>query len=308
MSFWFVFHKITTNANLEQFFVEIQKMPPVSIWGHLLLVFALMFVNWFIEAQKWRYLTQKIEPMHFWRSVQGVFSGLCWAVFTPNRIGEYGGRIFFLKPRKRAFGLMAMAVGNVAQMILTNVFGALAMAIFLLKFQQLPTVFNLLIVVIAVFFSAMLLFMYFNISGIESILLRIKFLRKFERFFKVLRNYHFRQLFNVLGFAALRYTVFTTQYFIFFHWLMPEMQIADILLMTIILLFVQSALPSLDIFDIGVRSITALYFFNYVTTDDISVIAGTAGIWLINIIIPAVIGSVFVFKINIFDKEHSTSS
>ncbi|MOA50547.1 hypothetical protein D3C78_1735740 [compost metagenome] len=71
-------------------------------------------------------------------------------------------------------------------------------------------------------------------------------------------------------------------------------------MMVSILFFVQSTLPSLDLFDIGVRSVTAAYFFRFVTSHEVAVIACTASIWLINIIIPAILGSYFVFKLNFF--------
>ncbi|MNL85549.1 hypothetical protein D3C87_2138990 [compost metagenome] len=71
-------------------------------------------------------------------------------------------------------------------------------------------------------------------------------------------------------------------------------------MMVSILFFVQSTLPSLDLFDIGVRSVTAAYFFSFVTSHEVAVIACTASIWLINIIIPAILGSYFVFKLNFF--------
>jgi hypothetical protein len=71
-------------------------------------------------------------------------------------------------------------------------------------------------------------------------------------------------------------------------------------MMISILFFVQSTLPSLDLFDVGIRSVTASYFFGYVTGHDVAVIACTASIWLINIIIPAILGTYFVFKLNFF--------
>jgi hypothetical protein len=74
-------------------------------------------------------------------------------------------------------------------------------------------------------------------------------------------------------------------------------------MMVSILFFVQSTLPSLDLFDIGVRSVTASYFFSFITDQDVAVIACTACIWLINIIIPAVLGSYFVFKLNFFGNH-----
>ena len=74
-------------------------------------------------------------------------------------------------------------------------------------------------------------------------------------------------------------------------------------MMIFILFFIQSALPSLDLLDIGVRSMTATYFFAFLTHQDIAIMAATACIWLVNLIIPAILGSVFVFKLNFFGNN-----
>jgi uncharacterized membrane protein YbhN (UPF0104 family) len=85
-----------------------------------------MFVNWFLEAGKWKYLMSHIEPISFYRAIESVFCGLTLAIFTPNRLGEYGGRVFFLSPKRRIVGIVAMSVGSIGQLVLTNVFGAIA--------------------------------------------------------------------------------------------------------------------------------------------------------------------------------------
>lgn len=67
--------------------------------------------------------------------------------------------------------------------------------------------------------------------------------------------------------------------------------------------FIQSALPTLDIVDVGLRGMTAATFFGYITTQKLAVIACVSSIWFINLIIPAVIGSIFVLKIKFFDRN-----
>jgi len=63
------------------------------------LVFVLMLINWLLEALKWQYLTRNLEQITFWKAIECVFCGLTWAIFTPNRLSEYGGRVMFLSPR-----------------------------------------------------------------------------------------------------------------------------------------------------------------------------------------------------------------
>lgn len=64
-------------------------------------------------------------------------------------------------------------------------------------------------------------------------------------------------------------------------------------------------MPSLDLLDIGLRATTAAYFFSFVTDQEIAVMAAIASIWLINLIIPAILGSVFVLKLNFFGSNRN---
>jgi len=73
--------------------------------------------------------------------------------------------------------------------------------------------------------------------------------------------------------------------------------------MVFIVFFIQSALPSLDLLDVPVRATAATTLFAYVTHQQIAVIAAFTSIWFINLIIPAILGSAFVFKLKFFDRN-----
>lgn len=221
-------------------------------------------------------------------------------MFTPNRLGEYGGRVFFLSPKRRIIGAVAMAVGNIGQMVLTNIFGSIAICVFIYRFKPMDSMFFLLLCILASIFCAFLAIFYFNIRWLNGLLLSMRFTRKYKKFYTILARYRKAELFRILLYCLARYAVFSTQYFIMFFWLIPELAFADVLMMVCILFFVQSNLPSLDLFDIGIRSVTALFFFEFITSQSAAVVACTASIWLINIIIPAILGSYFVFKLNFF--------
>jgi hypothetical protein len=305
-AFWFIYHKLISNGDLKQFLLLIEEMPKVQMWSVMSLVFALMFLNWILESVKWKRLISSVENISLWESIESVFCGLTWAVFTPNRVGEYGGRVFFLSPKRRIIGVVAMAVGNIGQMVLTNVFGAVSVCIFIYRFKPLDNALFLAICVMAGAFCLFFIVFYFNIRWLNGILLSMKFTRKYKKFYTILSRYKKLELFRILMFCLARYLVFSTQYFIMFYWLIPNLHYLDIIMMVCILFFVQSALPSLDLFDIGIRSVTALFFFKYLTSHNTAVVACIASIWLINIIIPAILGSYFVFKLNFFgNRQHN---
>ncbi len=299
-AFYFIYTKLTTNQDLKDFQQLLRQIPLTEIIFVLALVIMLMFLNWGLEAIKWRRLVEPIERISLWKSIESVFCGLTWAVFTPNRIGEYGGRVFFLSPKRRIIGAVAMAVGNIGQMVLTNIFGSIALCAFIFRFQALDQLFFLFLCVLAFIFCSFLAIFYFNIKWLNGLLLSMRFTRKYKKFYTILARYRKLELFKILMFCLGRYVVFSTQYFIMFFWLIPNLHFIDVLMMVCILFFVQSNLPSLDLFDIGIRSVTALFFFNFITDQSAAVVACTASIWLINIIIPAILGSYFVFKLNFF--------
>jgi hypothetical protein len=303
-AFWFIYNKLVTNNNLHNFREILSGLPAAEIITVISIVLLLMLLNWGLEALKWKRLLSQVEKLSIWRAIESVFCGLTWAVFTPNRIGEYGGRVFFLSPKRRVIGIVAMAVGNIGQMVLTNVFGAICICIFICRFVHLDYRLLYALVVLSVMFCLFFIVFYFNIRWLNGLLLSMRFTRKYKKFYSILGRYQKAELFKILMFCLARYLVFSTQYFIMFYWLIPDLHYLDILMMVCILFFVQSTLPSLDLFDIGVRSVTASYFFSFVTKQDVAVIACTASIWLINIIIPAILGSYFVFKLNFFGSIH----
>ncbi|WP_084288763.1 hypothetical protein [Pedobacter nyackensis] len=300
VAFWFVYRKLSSNENLTVFKQLLEKVPQQQIILVMGTVCLLMLLNWGLEALKWKRLIARVERISLWRAIESVFCGLTWAVFTPNRIGEYGGRVFFLSPKRRIIGVVAMAVGNIGQMVLTNVFGAIAVSIFIYRFVPMDYRVLYALFALSAMFCVFFIIFYFNIRWLNGILLSMRFTRKYKKFYSILARYSKKELLNILLFCLGRYVVFSSQYFILFFWLIPEIHYLDILMMVSILFFVQSTLPSLDLFDIGVRSVTASYFFSFVTSHDVAVIACTASIWLINIIIPAILGSYFVFKLNFF--------
>lgn len=269
----------------------------------VVVLLALMLLNWLLECVKWQYLCKPIEHISFWKAVESVFCGLSWAIFTPNRIGEYGGRVLFLQPRRRIFGVVAMAVGAFAQMVITNIVGAWAFIWFMNEYWDVPSLMYVGCCMLAFLFSVLLLLMYFKISLLNNLIAKIQLLAKVQRFFSLLARYETKKLVRVFALSFARFVVFTSQYVFIMQVLMADLPLFAMIMMVFILFFIQSAIPSLDLLDVGVRSLTAGYLFAYITTQELAVMASAAAIWFVNLIIPAIIGSVFVFKINFFGNR-----
>lgn len=298
----FIYHRVSNNDNLRQFKNLITHISHSQVIITMSFVILLMVVNWVLESFKWQYLTRKLVKITAWEAIEAVFCGLTWAIFTPNRIGEYGGRVLFLPNRKRIHGVFAMAVGSFGQNVITNVLGLIALMWFAFTYHPINLWLATGLSVGAIGFIVLILVFYFHIRWLVTLLNKIRFLKKYHRFFDIIGRYRFRELLNIMWFCLSRFFVFSFQYYLVIHLLMPQIPVFPMMMMVFILFFIQSALPSLDLLDVGVRSMTASAFFVYITDQKLAVIAAVSSIWLINLIIPAILGSVFVLKLKFFDR------
>src|SRR5690606_41857442 len=113
------------------------------------------------------------------------------------------------------------------------------------------------------------------------------------------------KLFHILFLSLLRFVIFTSQYVLLMLVFLPVLLFVSIILMILILFFIQSAVPSLDIFDFSERSFVASNLYGYITSQEIAVMAIVSCIWFVNLILPAIIGSVFVLNVNYVDGDRS---
>ncbi|RYZ93906.1 MAG: hypothetical protein EOP47_28870, partial [Sphingobacteriaceae bacterium] len=271
---WFIHNKfIKKNDDLQNFQNSVANLNRDHVLFTLAAVAGLMLLNWFLEALKWQYVTRKLVDISRWQAIESVFCGLTWAIITPNRVGEYGGRIMFLPNRKRIHGLFAMIVGGLGQIMVTNVLGLTGALWFIYNYVPMPPLYFWGIAIAFGGFLILLTLFYFNISLLVMLLNRVNFIKKYHRFFDIMARYNTVELINIFWLSLARFAAFTVQYYLLIHLLLPEIHLLTIVMMVFTFLVVQSALPSLDIFDIGVRTFTATALFIKVTPHYIAVVA-----------------------------------
>ena len=120
---FFLFKQLTDKTTIDQFNSTNVIDQINEHWFIMVIVLIMMFLNWFLEALKWQFLIKKIENISFVKSVRAVFSGITVSAFTPNRVGEYGGRIFCLDTADRLQAVLITVIGSMAQLLTTVFFG-----------------------------------------------------------------------------------------------------------------------------------------------------------------------------------------
>lgn len=305
LAMWFVYTKVSNQKNLQTFKSLVADINSTTICMTIGIVIVMMFANWLLEVKKWQFIIKDIESISFGKALKSVFCGLTWAIFTPNRVGEYGGRVMLLQSENRGKGAVLMGVGLFAQLVLTSFFGSLSIAWFITQFIDAPTSVIFAVWLIAVIYAFVFVLLYFNVHWIDYLVSKIRFLKRVKPFFGVLEEVSVRQLWVILLYALCRFVIFSSQYILLMVVILPGLPTVSMILMIFILFFVQAAVPSLDIFDFSVRSFVASNLYSYITTQQLAVMAIVSFIWFVNLILPAIIGSFFVMNVNYLSDRDS---
>ncbi len=260
----------------------------------LKIVFTLVIltsINWLLEVKKWKVLISSFQKTTFKTAFNQVFSAHAISILTPNRLGEYGAKsLFFQKSYWKRIVFLNL-LGNSAQLLSTLLFGLIGAYFFFYRGFSVAW-FN--------WKSASILFFALLLGGIIA--------WQFSTF----QNYFFRlekaflQVKSVLklkiiGLSAMRYLVFSHQFF-FLLYLLENGEVAYFPILSGIFLvyLIASFLPSIFLLDAVVKGGVGIFIFSFYGIAEVNVVLTTLIIWLFNFGLPAVVGSVFIANSKIY--------
>jgi uncharacterized membrane protein YbhN (UPF0104 family) len=264
------------------------------------LIFAVLLVplNWGLETQKWRELMHRIEPIPYWLAYKAVLAGVAFSVITPNRIGEYGGRVLMVKAEKWQT-VVATLVGSVSQMIVLMSAGFFGLVFYVFRNINISLHYQIGMVTGLVLSVSVVLFFYFNIDLAIPIVRRLPYLKRGVKHLEVLREYTMQQLALVLLYALLRYMVYSFQYYLLLKFFGVHINLANAFLTIAFIFFLQTFLPLPPGTALLMRGELAVNIWAEYAHNPITIFAVSFGLWLINVAVPALIGMVFISNINV---------
>ena len=296
-----LYHQIKLQPKLNQTIQAIFTEWDSTRMLMLASVFVLMVVNWTIEAAKWRLQLDGTEKFSILQSLQSVLTGVAVSVITPNRIGEYVGRILYLKNVNKLQGITVTIIGSFAQLIVTGFLGLVGLIYYILKIQHSAWLNVLLLSSIALCMG--LTYLYFHLSKFIEWTSMIPMLRKVKVYLEIVKRFKRKQLFQILGLSFLRYLVYTIQFIILMRILLVNANFLDLLFTVWLIFWAMAIVPTIAIAEIGIRGETALFFLAPLSSNHFGIVSSSLLLWLFNLIIPALIGCLFVFRMKIYDDE-----
>lgn len=261
-----------------------------------LLFFAilLMFVNWSLEAVKWKYLNKNEQNLTFIRALKSVLVGLTIGLLTPNRLGEPIARGLVFERKFFKNTVINATIGSIAQFLTTLFFGTIGLLYFL-NHNLLETNSGIFFLFAIMILVSGTLFIYFNFQRI----LKLKFLQNiFQKKGISLNEFEKSrdELLKVLILSILRYFTFILQNFLLLVSFSVNVTIYEAFFSVSAVYIIINLLPSFFIADLGIRGTAAIFFISFFSNNIKGIIFATFVLWIINILMPAILGQIIIFR------------
>ncbi len=296
---WALYAQIIVKENISEIWATFRnELQGGQLWL-LGLVFLLMPLNWSLETMKWQRLVETIEKVPFFRAFQGILAGVTLSIFTPNRLGEYGGRILVVKPENKIATVVATAVGSFSQWVVLLVAGMAGLSYFVSENLEVDYLVMLGTAISTIMLSLLLVLFYLNVDLAIPLCKKIPYIRRFVKHFEVLNRYTAATLLMVLFISASRYFVYSLQYYLLLLFFGIEVPFLLGMASIALIFFVQTSVPLPPVYGLAVRGNVALRVWAFFTTNTLGILSSTFGLWLINVILPALVGMLFISSLNI---------
>ncbi|WP_124978772.1 lysylphosphatidylglycerol synthase domain-containing protein [Nonlabens xiamenensis] len=225
--------------------------------------------SWLIESRKWQFLTMDLKEIRFRESVIQNLIAQAASFITPWRVGEFATKAFYFSTHLRKSIFKRVLIGNLSQMSITVVLGALGAAIC---------------------FPAVLASdqTWWWMIWIVPIIGALLYLRYWE---KVRHTWLNPQVWpKSLGYSLLRYLVFSSNWWLMFYLMDADASFTMQISYLSVFYLLTSLIPVFQWLDISVKWTAAILIFppSFLPTDSLLLI--TSLIWCTNTIFPTLVG------------------
>jgi uncharacterized membrane protein YbhN (UPF0104 family) len=276
---------------------------------NLVAVFLLMIINWGIEAFKWKISIQCIQQVSYFTAFKAILSGTSFSVTTPNRVGEYLGRVLYMNEGNRLKAISLTIAGSMSQLIITLFMGLLGFMVIRKPIENghlLSAIWIQVMIYGVLLVLIILTVFYLRLSWIIRWIDRLPWVRKYAWLLKGLEDFNATLLLQILSLSALRFLVFLIQYYLLFRLYSVDVSWWQGLWAVSVSFLVMAVIPTIALFtDLGLRGKVSLNLIGLFSGNTLGISLTSVSIWFINLIIPALTGSLLILSIKRIFKNNN---
>lgn len=273
-----------------------------QLW-YLVMAITMVPVNLGLETIKFRLLTRQFLPMGFSELFRSVLGGSAVAFVTPNRVGEYAGRVLFLKKKYSWQAVAATVVGSLSQLLAILIFGLVGTLVYYTGWLEDNGLSSMLI---TFFGGSLVLFtmaFYYNIDLLLPFLRRIPLGKAYLRILSkltFLKHYTFGQLSLILLAAVGRFIVYCTQYVLLLWFFGLEEKYLRAMAAIAMIFLLQTSLPLPPLAGLIAKGELAMLVFGHESPHThATVLSATFLLFFVNVAMPALVGLLLIWQVNL---------
>ena len=290
-AFYFIYNKLMHNDALDfQVFIDFLVTNNAFSLKNIAILILLSFGNWFLEILKWQQLVSIITSISFYNALKQHFSGQTTSLFTPNRIGDYATKTLYYSKQFRKRILLLNLIGNSMQMAVTTILGCIGFVLFYNKYQIELSFLRLsrfLVIIITV--------LIFSVFGVTQKRYKIRGFT-LDKIFTFIKHIPLNKHLKVFTLALLRYAIFSFQFYVLLSIFGISVTYYNAMIVITTLYLTVSVIPTVFIFDVLIRGSVAIYLFSIVGVNDLTILSISTLMWVLNFVLPSIIGSIFVLN------------
>ena len=291
LSFWLIYNRLITIPQLKEqclfWFTD------SSTYSVLIGVILLMPINWGIESYKWKSITKQVEQISYGTALKSVFSGICVGNIAPGRALEFLAKIIFFKPENRPTITILHFINGMFQMVITVSVGITSIVYKLSQNNQSST-FIYCSLIIGIIMISFFCWAIFHVHFIQQ---KLKFLKWFKTDLGATQVAFSKPLIlKLLILSILRYVVFTAQFYFIYNVLAPSNELFSVFMSIAAYFMLTSLIPMISVIEPAIRAAIALFVFNSNSDNSVTIVLSSTFIWIINVVIPSVIGYIIILK------------
>lgn len=256
----------------------------------------LMFVNIFLEGCKWNLLANFVDPVPFHRSFASYLAGVAISIVTPNRVGEYPARILYLGRQHTAGYISVSVLGVISQLTSIYALGFFGLVYYNVRFPSLPAQIALIVCMVLCVLGIVA---FWRFQDWWPRLGNWPLLRRFAVYGKLLLRVPVSTRVVILLLSITRGVIFTAQYLFLLWWLGVAIPLVGGFCTAALFFWVMAVVPTISLTELGVRGNVSLELFGVFSPDALPILAASAALWFLNLIIPAVVGSLLLLRMRL---------
>ena len=302
--FWSLYRQVKAQPDIDASIALIKTLPFGAHAFKFWLVILFVFVNWGLEARKWQLLLKVLQPVSFITAFKSVLCGVTFSLNTPNRMGEFAGRILFVADGKRIKAITLSIAGGMAQLIITMLMGCFGLIYLLVNADTPVALMGITSFWLQLFLWGSILatlvftLFFFRLGWLIRLIEKLPYSGRILKYLNVLETFDAKILLRLLSISFFRYIVFVLQYIFMLQLLQVEQNVWTGLWIITVMFWILTIIPSFAIAELGIRGTVAKALFSY-STNTLGILTATFGIWFVNLFIPALIGSLLILGIKI---------